>query len=58
MSRVNANIGTSPEMINVATELEKVQNAREAGADAIMDLSTGGNLNESVSLSLITPIFP
>ena len=44
--KVNANIGTSPEMINVATELEKVQNAREAGADAIMDLRTGGDLNE------------
>lgn len=44
--KVNANLGTSPERIDVDEELKKLQNAREAGADAIMDLSTGGDLNE------------
>lgn len=43
--KVNANLGTSPERIDVDEELKKLQNAREAGADAIMDLSTGGDLN-------------
>jgi len=44
--KVNANLGTSPERIDIDEELKKLQNAREAGADAIMDLSTGGDLNE------------
>jgi phosphomethylpyrimidine synthase len=44
--KVNANLGTSPERIDVDEELKKLQNAREAGADTIMDLSTGGDLNE------------
>ena len=43
--KVNANIGTSPEMININIELEKLKNAREAGADTVMDLSIGGDLN-------------
>jgi phosphomethylpyrimidine synthase len=44
--KVNANIGTSPERTDVKDELEKVRVARLAGADTIMDLSTGGNLDE------------
>ncbi|NLT23574.1 MAG: phosphomethylpyrimidine synthase ThiC [Syntrophorhabdus sp.] len=44
--KVNANIGTSPERVNIDEELEKLTVAREAGADAVMDLSTGGNLDE------------
>ncbi|MGA2110266.1 MAG: phosphomethylpyrimidine synthase ThiC, partial [Syntrophorhabdales bacterium] len=43
--KVNANIGTSPERVNVEEELEKLRVAEEAGADAIMDLSTGGDLD-------------
>jgi len=43
--KVNANIGTSPEMIDINIELEKLKNAREAGADTVMDLSIGGDLN-------------
>ena len=43
--KVNANIGTSPEMININVELEKLKNAREAGADTVMDLSIGGDIN-------------
>lgn len=44
--KVNANIGTSPERVNIDEELEKLAVARDAGADAVMDLSTGGNLDE------------
>ena len=42
--KVNANIGTSPERVNVEDEIEKLRTAEAAGADAIMDLSTGGIL--------------
>ena len=44
--KVNANIGTSREYINVEEEIEKARVAIEAGAHAVMDLSTGGNLDE------------
>jgi len=42
--KVNANIGTSPDYADVATELEKLKAAEEAGTDAVMDLSTGGDV--------------
>jgi phosphomethylpyrimidine synthase len=45
-TKVNANIGTSSERYSVQAEIEKMQAALTAGADAIMDLSTGGNLDE------------
>lgn len=44
--KVNANIGTSPEISNIEVEIEKAKAAMNAGTDAIMDLSTGGDLNE------------
>jgi phosphomethylpyrimidine synthase len=44
--KVNANIGTSSERVDIKEELEKLKMAKEAGADAVMDLSTGGDLNE------------
>ncbi len=43
--KVNANIGTSSDHIDVKEELAKLKAALEAGADAIMDLSTGGDLD-------------
>jgi phosphomethylpyrimidine synthase len=43
--KVNANIGTSSEFGNVDTELEKLRTAIRFGADAVMDLSTGGNIS-------------
>ncbi len=43
-TKVNANIGTSPDHICFEEELIKLKVAIEAGADAIMDLSTGGDL--------------
>jgi phosphomethylpyrimidine synthase len=45
-TKVNANIGVSSIRSSVEAELEKMQAALAAGADAIMDLSTGGNLDE------------
>jgi phosphomethylpyrimidine synthase len=44
--KVNANIGTSPERVDIKDELKKLKMACDAGADAVMDLSTGGNLDE------------
>jgi phosphomethylpyrimidine synthase len=43
--KVNANIGTSPECVDLDLELEKLRVAEAAGADAVMDLSTGGDLD-------------
>jgi phosphomethylpyrimidine synthase len=42
--KINANIGTSSDFINIDTELEKLNTAIEYGADAVMDLSTGGDI--------------
>ncbi len=44
--KVNANIGTSSDHIDLEEEREKLRVAVEAGADAIMDLSTGGSLDD------------
>src|SRR3989338_7878586 len=43
-TKVNANIGTSPDYVNVEVELEKLKASVDAGADAVIDLSTGGDL--------------
>jgi len=45
-TKVNANIGTSSVHCSVKDEIEKMKVAMIAGADAIMDLSTGGDLDE------------
>lgn len=44
-TKVNANIGTSTDYIKPEQELKKARVAWEAGADTIMDLSTGGDLD-------------
>src|SRR4030042_6556522 len=44
-TKVNANIGTSSEHCSIEEEIEKMQAALDAGADAVMDLSTGGDLD-------------
>ena len=43
-TKVNANIGTSGDDSDPKRELEKLRAATEAGADTVMDLSTGGDL--------------
>lgn len=42
--KINANIGTSTSKVSVEEELEKLSVAVKYGADAVMDLSTAGNL--------------
>jgi len=44
--KVNANIGTSSDRAILSEELEKLKVSIEAGADTVMDLSTGGNIDE------------
>jgi phosphomethylpyrimidine synthase len=43
--KVNANIGTSRDICDVDAELLKAKTAHEAGADTLMDLSTGGDID-------------
>jgi len=45
-TKVNANIGTSPDRINIKDELQKLKIAVKSGADTIMDLSIGGDLDK------------
>jgi phosphomethylpyrimidine synthase len=46
-TKVNANIGTSSVRSSIEGEIEKMRAALAAGADAIMDLSTGAKLDET-----------
>ncbi len=43
-TKVNANIGSSEYICSVENELEKLRVCTEAGADTVMDLSTGGDI--------------
>src|SRR5205085_7646466 len=43
--KINANIGNSAVTGTVADELEKLHTAVHLGADTVMDLSTGGNID-------------
>jgi len=45
-TKVNANIGNSDETSDLDGELEKLHTAVHYGADTVMDLSTGANLDE------------
>jgi len=45
-TKVNVNLGTSMDYADLETELEKVRVAVKYEADTIMDLSTGGNIQE------------
>ncbi len=51
-TKVNANIGTSSDYGDINTELEKLKVAIDCGADAVMDLSTGGDIS-SIRRSII-----
>ncbi|MGB3480341.1 MAG: phosphomethylpyrimidine synthase ThiC [bacterium] len=44
-TKVNANIGTSPDLVDLRRELRKLTVSIKAGADTVMDLSTGGDIN-------------
>ncbi|MDP8254470.1 MAG: phosphomethylpyrimidine synthase ThiC [Candidatus Alcyoniella australis] len=43
--KVNANIGTSKDRADLQFELDKLRAALDAGADTVMDLSTGGDID-------------
>jgi len=43
-TKVNASIGTSSDVVDVEMEVEKARVAAAAGADTLMELSTGGDL--------------
>ncbi|NWF53040.1 MAG: phosphomethylpyrimidine synthase ThiC, partial [Nitrospirae bacterium] len=45
-TKVNANIGTSKDRIYLDDEKEKLSVVIKYGADAVMDLSTGGHIKE------------
>lgn len=58
-TKINANVGSSSEIENIETEIEKAKIAVQYGADAVMDLSTGPNLNEvrkEIMASINVPI--
>jgi len=44
-TKINANIGTSSDYGNIDTEMDKLRVALDSGADAVMDLSTGGDIS-------------
>ena len=44
-TKVNANVGTSPDICDLNLEVEKAKVAIKYGADTVMDLSTGGDLD-------------
>ncbi|MCC7204617.1 MAG: phosphomethylpyrimidine synthase [Phycisphaeraceae bacterium] len=46
LTKINANMGASPISSDTAGEVEKLRWAEKWGADTVMDLSTGGNLDE------------
>jgi phosphomethylpyrimidine synthase len=45
-TKINANIGTSKDRISIDDEMEKLDVLVKYGADAVMDLSTGGPIRE------------
>ncbi|NOY68971.1 MAG: phosphomethylpyrimidine synthase ThiC [Deltaproteobacteria bacterium] len=51
-TKINANIGTSPSHCDIDEELNKLDVAVSAGADAVMDLSTGGDLDRTLAAIL------
>jgi len=55
--KVNTNIGTSSDHIELSEEIAKLNVALEAGTDTVMDLSTGGDL-DNIRRTLIknTPV--
>jgi phosphomethylpyrimidine synthase len=56
-TKVNANIGSSGAFPDAENERIKLQAALEAGADAVMDLSTGDDLREIRSMVLgLSPV--
>lgn len=45
-TKINTNLGTSTDYVDLNYELKKLKVAIEAGTDTVMDLSTGGDLDK------------
>jgi len=45
-TKVNASIGTSSDIIDIDAEVRKARAAQECGADTLMELSVGGDLDQ------------
>lgn len=45
-TKINASIGTSTDIVDVDAEIRKAKIAQKAGADTLMELSVGGDLDE------------
>jgi len=56
--KVNANIGTSSDKSIIEEEVAKLRVSMEAGADTVMDLSTGSRLNETREIILRESTLP
>jgi phosphomethylpyrimidine synthase len=57
-TKINANIGTSKDRVDLELELEKVKISVAAGADTIMDLSTGGDIRRIRQAIMKTSTLP
>jgi phosphomethylpyrimidine synthase len=58
-TKVNANMGASPVSSNTEQEVEKLKWAERWGADTVMDLSTGGDLDacrDAIIRNAVVPI--
>ncbi|MBU0629055.1 MAG: phosphomethylpyrimidine synthase ThiC [Nanoarchaeota archaeon] len=44
--KINANLGSSPNKVDINEELEKLKISIKYGADTVMDLSTGGDIDK------------
>ncbi|MDA8106269.1 MAG: phosphomethylpyrimidine synthase ThiC [Nitrospiraceae bacterium] len=51
-TKINANIGTSKDRVSIDEEMEKLDALVKYGADAVMDLSTGGPIRELRAMML------
>ena len=56
--KVNANIGSSPGVSDIEGEVEKLRTAVYWGADTVMDLSTGREINETRQAIIDASIVP
>ena len=57
-TKINANIGTSPTSSCVSQELAKLDAAIRYGADTVMDLSTGDNLDQTRRMIIGHSVIP
>ncbi|NIM02952.1 phosphomethylpyrimidine synthase ThiC [bacterium] len=57
-TKVNANIGSSPDRVNIMEEKNKLDAAIKAGANSVMDLSTGGDIEKIRKMVLQRSVLP